>query len=118
MRLLVLMCLSNPINWLVVLMLIAGWSRLFRRVKRKPQDATRFAQVGSGTTEAATAALLFLSAAYRPSQEFVAKAQIQEHEEADDDDQGGPDSPRKHLQQQLRRIRHGELIDRLVWFLE
>jgi hypothetical protein len=75
-------------------------------------------RVGSGGPEAMAAALMFLSTAYRPSLEFIAKAQIQEHEDADEDEQGGPDSPRKHFHRQLRRIRNGEKLDHLEWSLE
>ena len=35
-------------------------------------------------------------------------------DEADDDEEGGPPDPTKHLQRQLRRIRHGETVDRLT----
>jgi len=38
--------------------------------------------------------------------------------DADDDDQGGPDTPQRNLMRQLRRIRQGETVDRLVWRLE
>jgi hypothetical protein len=102
---------------MVVLMVVAGWSRDFRPTKRGPRNAARFARVSGCTSEAATAALLFLSTAYRPSLELVAKAQIEEREEADDDNQGGPDTP-QHLHRQLRHIRRGERVDRLVLRLE
>jgi hypothetical protein len=36
-----------------------------------------------------------------------------EEEDADEDDQGDPESPHKHLHRQLRRIRHGQHVDRL-----
>jgi hypothetical protein len=35
-------------------------------------------------------------------------------DEADDDAEGGPDSPEKHLHRQLRRIRRGEKVERLT----
>ena len=35
-------------------------------------------------------------------------------DEADDDDEGGPPDPTKHLQRQLRRIRRGEKVDKLT----
>jgi hypothetical protein len=61
---------------------------------------------------------MFLSMAYRPNHAFVAKAQIVQEEDADDDDQGGPDTPKRHLLRQLRRIRRGENVDRLILRLE
>ncbi len=56
--------------------------------------------------------------AYRPNHAFIAKAQITQREDEDDDDEGGPDTARKHLLRQLRQIRHGEKVDRLVLRLE
>lgn len=100
------------------MMLMAGVSHVFRKATRPPQDESHIVRVGSGSPEAVAAALMFLSTAYRPSLEFIAKAQIQEHEDADDDEQGGPDSAKKHFQRQLRRVRNGEPLDRLVWRLE
>jgi hypothetical protein len=35
-------------------------------------------------------------------------------DEADDDEEGGPRDPTKHLQRQLRRIRRGEKVDGLT----
>jgi hypothetical protein len=38
-------------------------------------------------------------------------------DEADDDDEGDPDHPGKHLHRQLRRIRRGEKVERLTVLL-
>jgi hypothetical protein len=110
--------LSNPVTWMIAMMCVAGVSRVSRKTIRDPHDESQIVRVGSGGPEAVAAALMFLTTAYRPSVEFIAQAQIQEHEEADDDDQGGPDSPKKHFHRQLSRIRNGENLDRLVWRLE
>jgi hypothetical protein len=75
-------------------------------------------RTGTDSPEAFGAAFLFLSMAYRPNHAFIAKAQIQQREDEDDDDEGGPDTARKHLLRQLRQIRHGEKVDRLVLRLE
>jgi hypothetical protein len=112
-----LMGLSSPITWLVLMIGIAGWYRI-RKPDRTPEDAARIVKVGPTTPDAVGAALMFLSMAYRPNHAFVAKAQIVEREDQDEDDQGGPDSPQRHLGRQLRRIRRGEPVDRLVWRLE
>jgi len=40
-----------------------------------------------------------------------------EDEEAEDDDSGGPDDPVRHLHRQARKIRRGELIERLTTYL-
>ncbi len=114
----VLLWLSNPVTWLVAMMMVAGWSHVFRRRDTKPEDAARIVRVGATSPDAMGAALLFLVMAHRPNHEFVAKARIQEQEDADDDDQGGPDKPQRHLMRQLRQIRRGETVDRLVWRLE
>ena len=112
-----LMGLASPMTWLVVAMVIAGWHRA-RTLDRKPEDAARIVKTGPTTPEGVGAALMFLSMAYRPNHAFVAKAQIVEREDQDDDDQGGPDTSKRHLMRQLRRIRRGEPVDRLVWRLE
>jgi hypothetical protein len=118
MNLTLLLCLSNPITWLVAMMLVAGWSHVFRRPNSKPEDAARIVKVGASSPDAMGSVLLMLVMAHRPNHEFVAKAQIREQEDADDDDQGGPDTRQRNLMRQLRRIRRGETVDRLVWRLE
>ena len=114
----ILLWLSSPLTWLVIMMVIAGWSHVFRQPDRNPGQGARIMKSGATTPEAVGAALMFLSMAYRPNHAFVAKAQIVEREDTDDDDQGGPDTPQRHLMRQLRRIRRGEPVDRLVWRLE
>lgn len=118
MALTLLIWLSNPITWMMAMMLVAAGLRVFRSANRNQEHQSSIVRVGSGGPEAVAAALMFLSTAYRPSLEFVAKAEIQEHEDADDDEEAGPDSPGKHFQRQLRRIRNGESLDRLVLRLE
>lgn len=114
----ILMWLSSPLTWMVIMMIIAGWHHAFRKPNRKPQDEARIIHSGATTPDAVGAALMFLSMAYRPNHSFVAKAQIVEREDTEEDDQGGPDTSRRHLMRQLRRIRRGEPVDRLVWRLE
>ena len=113
-----LIWMGNPITWLVVGMIVATISRQFKRRSHRPADPSRVVRGGPTSPEGMGAALMFLSMAYRPNHAFVAKAQIVEREEADDDDQGGPDTARRHLLRQLRRIRRGERVDRLVLRLE
>jgi hypothetical protein len=118
MKLAILMWLSTPITWLIVMMIVVAWSRVFRRANTSQENRSRIVRTGAGSPEAFGAALMFLSMAYRPNHAFIAKAQIQQHEDEDEDDQGGPDTPQKHLRRQLRRIRRGEPVDRLIWRLE
>ena len=114
----ILLWLGNPMTWLIAAMVMVGWSRIFRRINNGPDDSSRIVRTGVGSPEAFGAAFLFLSMAYRPNHAFIAKAQITQQEDTDDDDNGGPDTPQKHLMRQLRRIRRGEKVDRLIWRLE
>ena len=57
-------------------------------------------------------ALLFSGVFYRPSVANVVEMKI--HQEADEDDSGDPETLTKQLDRQLRRIRIGEPVDRLV----
>ena len=52
---------------------------------------------------------------YRPSVAYTIEARLVET--SDEDDEGDPESPLKRLHRQLRRIRHGEPIDTLVFRL-
>lgn len=58
-------------------------------------------------------AFLPLGVIYRPSLVEVVKAQIRHQEDADEDENGDPDSPQKHLLRQLRRVRRGEKVETL-----
>jgi hypothetical protein len=114
----ILLWLGNPMTWLIAMMFIVGWSRIFRRHNPNQRDRSRIVRTGTDSPEAFGAAFLFLSMAYRPNHAFMAKAQIQQREDEDDDDEGGPDTARQHLLRQLRQIRRGEKVDRLVLRLE
>lgn len=116
MILFVLMALANPMTWLIAAMLYIAWSR--HRERRKPGARNRLRRTRRAAAAELGAAFLFLSTAYRPNHAFVAKAQIQQQEDADEDDDGAPETPIKHLHRQLRRIRRGEHVERLVWRLE
>ena len=112
-----LMGVASPLTGLVIIVLMAGWGRAFHKPDRKAEDEARIIRSGA-TSPDLGGTLLFLSMAYRPNHAFVAKAQIAEREEMDDGGQGGPDTPQRHLMRQLRGIRRGEPVDRLVWRLE
>jgi len=58
-------------------------------------------------------AFLPLSIIYRPTLVEVAKTQIRQQEDVEEDESGDPESPLKHLLRQLRRIRRGEKVERL-----
>jgi hypothetical protein len=84
--------------------LLRGRYRLYRRLGRKPGFCPSAAALGM--------ALQFLQVAYRPSVAYVVQAKLEEDE--DEDDSGDPDKLNKHLGRQLRRIRRGEPVDRLI----
>lgn len=63
-------------------------------------------------------AFLPLSIIYRPALVEVAKTQIRQQEDVDEDESGDPESPLKHLLRQLRRIRRGERVEQLSVRLE
>lgn len=74
-----------------------------QKQRRRIRFSTRRAAIGL--------AMLPFSAIYKPNLIEVVKAQIHQNEDADEDDNGDPDTPKKHLLRQLRRIRRGEKID-------
>lgn len=108
----VLMGLANPMTWLIVVLIYVSLSRMRTP---KPSGGHRPARAGIGSEAGIAAAFQLLSLAYRPNHAFVAKAQIQQQEDTDEDDNGDPQTPIKHLHRQLRRIRRGEHVERLVW---
>ena len=58
---------------------------------------------------------LFVQVFYRPTVEFV--LQQQQREDVQEDSAGDPETPAKQLNRQLKRIRRGDEIDRLVFRL-
>jgi hypothetical protein len=94
------------------------WSRSRRPKPRDNQEPQKPARAGIPSEAGLAAAFQLLSLAYRPNHAFVAKAQIQQQEDTDEDDNGDPETPLKHLHRQLRRIRRGEHVERLIWRLE
>lgn len=57
-------------------------------------------------------ALQLIPMFYCPSMDFAIKARLVQVVE--EDDEGDPEKPAKHLHRQLRRIRRGEPVDTLV----
>jgi hypothetical protein len=110
----VLLALANPITWLITATMIVTWSRILRRATNREGMASRIVHMGAGSREGVGAAFQFLSIAYRPHHAFIAKAQIVQHEDADDDENGDPDTAARHLRRQLRRIRRGQPVDPLI----
>lgn len=76
--------------------------------RRRGKESSHFCPSSS----ALGMALLFMQVFYRPSVEYVLEEK--QDEDVDQDDEGDPESPAKHLSHQLRKIRRGEPVDRLV----
>jgi hypothetical protein len=82
--------------------------RLWRRRQRLGKPRLGFFP----TYTAAGNALQTLHAMTQQRVDYVLEEKFDD--EADDDEEGGPPDPTKHLQRQLRRIRRGEKVDRLI----
>jgi L-lactate permease len=57
-------------------------------------------------------AFLFLQAFWRPSISHA--IEVRQEVDAEDDDEGEPETVEKQLSRQLKRIRRGEVVERLV----
>jgi hypothetical protein len=103
------LALSAPL-WAVVVILVyyhfrrAVWRRNKRHGKRNLGFCPSSAAMGM--------ALLFLQVFHRPSVVYVVEAR--QDEDADEDDDGDPEGLTKQLDRQLRKIRRGEPVERLV----
>ncbi len=81
---------------------------LWRRRKRQGKRSLGFFP----TYTSAGNALQALQAIAQPEADYVLAEKF--NDEADDDAEGGPDTPKRHLHRQLRRIRRGEKVERLT----
>lgn len=100
---------AAPFLAIAVILVYFCWLRLRwrmhqRRGKKKP--------VFRPSTAALGIALQFLQAIYRPSVAHV--IEVKQLDETNDDDDGDPDHPVRQIDQQLKHIRRGEPVDRLV----
>jgi len=98
----------------LAILLILAYYYLFRvpwsRKRKTGRRRSRFvpSSAGLGTV------LLGLTLFYRPRLQFAVEAQERQVEDVDEDDSGAPDTPSRHLQRQLRRIRRGEAVESLT----
>lgn len=83
----------------------------WKRERRKGKRALGFCP----SSAALGGAFLLFTSFYRPRMEFAIEAS--EQEKVEEDDEGDPETPEKHLNRQLRRIRRGEPVETLVWRL-
>jgi hypothetical protein len=81
---------------------------LWRRGKRLGRSSLGYYP----TSFALGMALQFMQVYWKPSVDYV--LQEKQHEDADKDDDGDPENLKKQLDRQLKKIRRGEPIDRLV----
>ena len=97
---------------------LVTFALIYQRIKLSVSSRTNFRRrrrrIGIVASNALLGlAFLPLSIIYRPALVEVAKAQIRQREDVDEDESGDPESPLKHLLRQLRRIRRGEKVERL-----
>jgi hypothetical protein len=78
--------------------------------KRKHRTGVQ-SKIYSLCLAAGIAFLQFVRTFYQPNLSYVLSAI--EDEEVDEGDNGDPDSPHKHLNRQLKKIRRGEHLERL-----
>jgi hypothetical protein len=81
---------------------------LWRRGKRLGRSSLGYYP----TSFALGMALQFMQVYWRPSVEYVLEEK--QREDADEDDEGDPENLKKQLDRQLKKIRRGEPVDRLV----
>jgi hypothetical protein len=103
------LAMSSP--FLAILLILAyyylfcvPWRRKGKTTRRRPG----FSTAGLGTV------VLGLTLLYRPRLLYAIEAQQRQVEDADEDDNGDPDTAARHLMRQLRRIRRGEPVDSLT----
>jgi len=85
---------------------------LLRRRQRAGRRRSRFSGYGLAL---GLAFLQFVRTFYQPDLSYL--IEVKQDEAADEDDSGDPETPAgrlKHFHRQLRRIRRGEPVDRLV----
>ena len=100
-----------PVVAMSLVAIAAVFFRLMQLIRKpnRSRKPRRFAIAAVGV--AMGLAFLPFAAIYRPSLIEVAKAQIRQQEDVDEDDNGDPETPLKHLLSQLRRIRRGEKVE-------
>jgi hypothetical protein len=96
--------LAIPALFLIFYLRRIGW-RLKKRLRiKRPGFRPSYVALGN--------ALQTLEVLTRPDVDYVLEQKYDE--DADEDDEGEPDDPAAQLNRQLRRIRRGEHLDRLV----
>src|ERR1700739_1978662 len=103
---------SAPVLAMCGVALLLAWNHVYQALFNKKHRGPR--RVGLFLPSAALGfAFMTLPIVYRPNLALFVKAQIRQQEDADDDENGDPDSPKRFLHRQMRKIRRGEPVDRL-----
>lgn len=101
-----------PVFVMLLLAIALVCQRIKLSVRSRGNPVRRRRRVGIVASNALVGlAFLPLSIIYRPSLSEIAKAQIRQQEDVDEDESGDAESPIKHLLRQLRRIRRGEQVE-------
>jgi hypothetical protein len=110
----VAIALAFPVFAILLLTVALAYYRIKLLFESRSKPGHRRRRIGIVASNAMIGlAFLPLSIIYRPALAEVAKAQIRQQEDVDEDESGDPESPLKHLLRQLRRIRRGEKVERL-----
>lgn len=95
---------------------ILGWHFVRRSLLSRNQPRGKWILGLWSSTALLGTVLQCLQVIYRPSVSHVLEAKYDDH--ANEDDSGDPDTLTKQLSRQLRKIRRGERIDKIVLRLD
>jgi hypothetical protein len=103
---------SFPVLLMLIVTIVLVYHRLKLSIAARHRPCGRRRRIGIVASNALIGfAFLPLSIIYRPNLAEVAKAQLRQQEDVDEDGSGDPESPLTHLFRQLRRIRRGEKLE-------
>lgn len=110
----VAVALAFPVFAIVLVTIALAYDRIKLSFGSRRNVRCRRRRVGIVASNALIGlAFLPLSIIYRPALVEIAKTQIRQQEDVDEDESGDPESPLKHLLRQLQRIRRGKRVERL-----
>ncbi len=104
---------SFPVVAIVLVSVAIVFHKIGELLRKRKQRWRRHMQV-SASSVVLGLAFLPLAVVYRPSLIEAVKVQYRQLDDADEDENGDPDSPLNHLRKQLRRIRRGEKVETLL----
>jgi hypothetical protein len=104
------LAMGSPFLAIVV---ILAYYYIFRVLWGRKRKTGRSRSIFNWSTEGLGTVVLGLTLLYRPRILLAVEAQHRQAEDVDEDDNGDPDTPARHLLRQLRRIRRGEEVETL-----